>query len=126
MNPPISTEMKPVFHPDIDDIEAASVFAALADPTRLAIVLAMAEAEEFESRCSSFTDFGSPSLLTYHFNKLREAGVTRVRAAGTSRYVSLRRDDLDARFPGLLDSIIATARRDTSLPRIPEGKLIAL
>lgn len=118
--------MKPVFHPDIEDIEAASVFAALADPTRLAIVLAMADAEEFESRCSSFTDFGSPSLLTYHFAKLREAGVTRVRVAGTSRYVSLRRDDLDARFPGLLDSIIASARRDPSLPRLPEDKLIPL
>lgn len=118
--------MKPVFHPDIDDIEAASVFAALADPTRLAIVLAMADAQEFESRCSNFTDFGSPSLLTYHFAKLREAGVTRVRAEGTSRYVSLRRDDLDARFPGLLDSIIAAARRDRSLPRIPEDKLIPL
>lgn len=118
--------MKPVFHPDMDDVEAAAVFAALADPTRLAIVLAMADAEEFESRCSSFTDFGSPSLLTYHFAKLREAGVTQVRAEGTSRYVSLRREELDERFPGLLDSIIAAARRDPSLPRIPEGRLIAL
>jgi hypothetical protein len=26
---------------------------------------------------------------------------------GTARYLSLRRDDLDARFPGLLDAVLA-------------------
>lgn len=116
--------MKPIFHPDMESIDAATVFAALADPTRLAIVLALADTEEFEARCGAFTDFASPSLLAYHFAKLREAGITRARAEGTSRFISLRREELDARFPGLLDSIIATARRDTSLPRIAEGKLI--
>ncbi len=38
---------------------------------------------------------------------LREAGVTRTRVDGTQRYIALRRDDLEARFPGLLDSILA-------------------
>ncbi|MGO4735323.1 ArsR/SmtB family transcription factor [Bosea sp. 2KB_26] len=117
--------MKPIFHPDMEGIDAATVFGALADPTRLAIVLALADAEEFEARCGSFTDFASPSLLAYHFAKLREAGITRARAEGTSRFISLRREELEGRFPGLLDSIIATARRDPSLPRFSEDKLLA-
>jgi hypothetical protein len=41
---------------------------------------------------------------------LREAGVTRTEISGTSRLISLRRDDLDQRFPGLLDSILASAK----------------
>ncbi len=111
--------MKPVFHPDIDDIAAADVFAALADPIRLGILVALADVPEVEkARCNSFTEFASPSLLSYHFAKLREAGITRFRVEGTSRYLSIRREDLDRRFPGLLDSVLETARRDPNLPRL--------
>jgi hypothetical protein len=39
--------------------------------------------------------------------KLREAGVVRVVPDGTRRIISLRHADLDQRFPGLLDSILA-------------------
>ena len=111
--------MKPVFHPDMDAVEPAAVFAALADPIRLGIVVALADGTEVEARCGSFNGLASPSLLTYHFTKLREAGVTRVRVEGTSRLISLRREEFDRRFPGLLDSVIAAARRDSNLPRIP-------
>lgn len=116
--------MKPVFHPDIDDVAPADVFAALADPIRLAILVALADVPEVEkARCGSFTEFGSPSLLSYHFAKLREAGITRFRVEGTSRYLSIRREELDRRFPGLLDSVLATARRDPNLPRLSTGPL---
>ncbi|MCW2972004.1 MAG: transcriptional regulator, ArsR family, partial [Thermoleophilia bacterium] len=47
------------------------------------------------------------STASYHLRLLREAGVTRTRAEGTTRYMSLRRADLDARFPGLVDAMIA-------------------
>lgn len=115
--------MKPLFHPDMDKVEPTAVFAALADPIRLGILVALADGEEVEARCGAFCDLGSPSLLTYHFAKLREAGVTRARVEGTSRFISLRRDEFDRRFPGLLDSVIAAARRDPSLPRIADGAL---
>jgi DNA-binding transcriptional ArsR family regulator len=117
--------MKSVFHPDMDSVEPASVFAALADPIRLGIVVALADSEEVEARCGSFCTLGSPSLLTYHFTKLREAGVTRVRVEGTTRLISLRRAEFEARFPGLLDSVIETARRDPNLPRLINGQLLA-
>jgi hypothetical protein len=32
--------------------------------------------------------------------------VTHTRLEGTHRYVALRRDDLEARFPGLLEAIL--------------------
>ncbi|MNW16616.1 hypothetical protein D3C71_2155210 [compost metagenome] len=51
----------------------------------------------------------SKSNLTYHVAKLREAGVVNVRPEGTKRRVTLRRDDLDDRFPGFLDTVIASA-----------------
>lgn len=116
--------MKPVFHPDMDKVEPAAVFAALADPIRLGILVALADSEEVEARCGAFYDLASPSLLTYHFAKLREAGVTRVRVEGTSRFISLRRDEFDQRFPGLLDSAIAAARCDPGVPRIADGQLL--
>jgi DNA-binding transcriptional ArsR family regulator len=47
------------------------------------------------------------STLTHHFRVLREAGVIEQREEGTARLNSLRRDDLDRRFPGLLDAILA-------------------
>ena len=46
------------------------------------------------------------STGSYHLRLLREAGVTRTRADGTQRLISLRRDDLEARFPGLVDVLI--------------------
>ena len=113
--------MKPVFHPDIEDVAPADVFGALADPIRLGILVALADVNEVDkARCSHFTAFASPSLLSYHFAKLREAGITHMRVEGTSRYLSIRRADLDRRFPGLLDSVIEAAQRDPSLPRVPE------
>ncbi len=47
------------------------------------------------------------STCTHHFKVLREAGVIRQRLEGTTKLSSLRRADLDARFPGLLDAVIA-------------------
>ena len=114
--------MKPVFHPDIEDVAPADVFAALADPIRLGILVALADVSEVDkARCSHFIEFASPSLLSYHFAKLREAGITRMRVEGTSRYLSIRREEMDQRFPGLIASVIETARRDPNLPRLSKS-----
>ena len=106
----MSLIMRYLPHPDREQIELPAVLEALSDPTRLAIVVELArQAEEWEARCGTFGHLGSKTNLTYHFAKLRAAGITHARAEGTSRFISLRRDDLDSRFPGLLDSIIAAA-----------------
>lgn len=97
-------------HPDPDQIELPLVLTALGDPTRLAIINHLAANEDCGLTCGQFTNLASKTAITYHVGKLREAGVVNVRPEGTRRIVTLRRADLDARFPGFLDSIIAGAR----------------
>lgn len=112
-------------HPPSDQIELAAVLEALSDPTRLAIVVHLADQKaEWEARCGEFLHLGSKTNLTYHFAKLRAAGVTHARAEGTSRFISLRREDLDARFPGLLDTVIKAARSAARKPKPASGPAV--
>jgi DNA-binding transcriptional ArsR family regulator len=96
-------------HPSVDQIELANVLAVLGDQTRLAVVGYLALNEGIAVNCGQFLDLGSKTNLSYHLAKLREAGITRTEVRGTNRLISLRRADLDSRFPGLLDSVIAAA-----------------
>ena len=97
-------------HPETEQITFATVLTALGDETRLAIIGHLARNEENAMTCGQFLDLGSKTSLSYHLAKLREAGVVHVRPEGTKRLVTLRRADLDARFPGFLDSLVATTR----------------
>ncbi|HVG46945.1 MAG TPA: helix-turn-helix domain-containing protein [Rubellimicrobium sp.] len=105
-----------LLHPSPDQITLPVVLAALGDETRLAIVGCLARCHAPDGMvCGQFGGLTSKTNLTYHVAKLREAGVVWVRPEGTRRYISLRRDDLDARFPGFLDSVIAST---ADLPRV--------
>ena len=90
-------------HPSVDQISLANVLAALGDQTRLAIVGYLLCNEGSAINCGRFLDLGSKTNISYHLAKLREAGITRTEIRGTSRLISLRRADLDSRFPGLLE-----------------------
>jgi DNA-binding transcriptional ArsR family regulator len=94
-------------HPRRDELELAAVLHALSDPVRLRIVAGLAR--EGGRTCGSFALPVTKSTCTHHFRVLREAGVIAQRSAGTARINTLRRDDLDARFPGVLDTIIEAA-----------------
>ena len=59
--------------------------------------------------CSSIAVPVSKSTSSHHFKVLREAGIVRAREEGTRRFYRLRRDELEQRFPGLLDSILVAA-----------------
>lgn len=96
--------MRELHHPDIQEIPVSHVLHALSDPVRLKIVRIVAEMGE---RCCGNCGIPMPKpSLSHHFKVLREAGVIQVRLEGTQRCISLRRADLDARFPGLLDCVI--------------------
>ncbi len=110
---------KPPYHPETAQIDLSAVLDALSDPLRRAIVLHLAEIGE--DRCSGLDHLAGKTNLTYHYARLREAGVTRTRLEGPYRFLSLRREDLARRFPGLLDTVIACARREAA-----EGKLAPL
>jgi DNA-binding transcriptional ArsR family regulator len=91
-------------HPASDEIELPAVLHALSDPVRLLIVKTVADGREWT--CNSFELPVSKSTCTHHFRVLREAGVIRQRVDGTTKLNSLRREDLDARFPGLIEAVL--------------------
>ena len=96
-------------HPADDELELAAVLHALSDPMRLRIVVGLATSDH--RPCGSFDLPVTKSTCTHHFRVLREAGVIRQRLEGTTRLNSLRRDELEQRFPGLLDSVLRAAGR---------------
>ena len=94
-------------HPPVEELELAAVLHALSDPIRLKIVSGLAGG--VPRTCKSFDLPVTKSTCTHHFKVLREAGVIRQRLEGTTRLSTLRRDDLEQRFPGLLDSVLGAA-----------------
>src|SRR6266487_594821 len=95
-----------IAHPERAEIELAGVLHALSDPMRLRIVAVLARGESGLT-CGSIDLPVTKSTCTHHFKVLREAGVIRQRQEGTRRVNTLRRDDLEARFPGLLATILS-------------------
>lgn len=83
------------------------LLGALSDPTRLGIVRVLSDGAErgWGQLCAPV----AKSTLSHHLKVLREAGVTRTRQDGTRCFVTLRRDSLDARFPGLLPALLSAA-----------------
>jgi DNA-binding transcriptional ArsR family regulator len=98
--------------PATEEMTLAAVLAALSDPARVAILRELAA--RGESSCGTFELGISKATRSHHFKVLREAGLTHTRAEGTHRFVSLRRDEVDARFPGLLGAVLAAAEREVA------------
>jgi DNA-binding transcriptional ArsR family regulator len=96
-------------HPEPQEIELPAVLHALSDPHRLEIVRKLAGDTE-PRPCGTMSLGLSKSTMTHHFRTLREAGVIEQRRQGTTKLTSLRREDLDARFPGLLDAVLSSDR----------------
>jgi DNA-binding transcriptional ArsR family regulator len=96
--------MREPHHPPASELELASVLHALSDPARLAIVRHLSSG--YECSCGGFDLSLSKATLSHHYRVLREAGVVKTRPDGRRRYLSLRKTDLDARFPGLLEAVL--------------------
>jgi len=97
-----------LYHPLSEDLELPKVLHALSDPARLQIVREL-DVDPTPRPCGSFDLGVTKSTCTHHFRVLREAGVVTQEQQGTSKLTSLRREDLDARFPGLLDAVLDAA-----------------
>jgi DNA-binding transcriptional ArsR family regulator len=100
---------EPSVHPARDELELGAVLHALSDPVRLMIVAELARSEG-EFTCGSFALPVTKSTCTHHFKVLREAGLIQQRPQGTTRLNRLRYEDLEARFPGLLHTILQAAQ----------------
>jgi DNA-binding transcriptional ArsR family regulator len=104
----VSVLIDDLAQPATEELDLTTVLAALADPGRLLTIRVLDR--EGESCCSTLREAAgldcTKSTMSHHLKVLREAGLTRTRVDGVRRYVSLRREDVDDRFPGLLDAVI--------------------
>lgn len=104
------------------EFDLPTVLAALADRGRLELVRTLDAAGE--QCCGKVGELAGltvgKSTLSHHLRVLRESGITRARAEGTHRFVSLRRAELDAAFPRLLDAVLSADRPDGDATAAPQ------
>ena len=98
--------MRPISHPDTNQITLAEVLYALGDPVRLKIVKTIAQNGEQACR-SCGGDEIAKSTLSHHFKILRESGIIHTEKMGTQHLNSLRVDELETEFPGVLAAVLA-------------------
>ena len=96
--------MKPLYHPNPNQITLVGVLYALGDPVRLEIVKLLATGGEHA--CSAVDCDLAKSTVSHHFKILRESGVIYSRKSGTQHLNSLRREELEQLFPGVLESVL--------------------
>jgi DNA-binding transcriptional ArsR family regulator len=99
--------VRTIHHPSIQEVDLSDVLHALSDPVRLNIVRHLAEHPN--QTCGALDNGLAKSTLSHHLKVLRESGLTQTEVDGTQRLVSLRVDELEVRFPGLLDSVLQAA-----------------
>ncbi|WP_429499596.1 ArsR/SmtB family transcription factor [Robbsia andropogonis] len=92
-------------HPALEDVVLERLFDALSDPVRLEIVRELAKVRE--ASCAALEGGRPKSTMSHHFRILREGGLVRTDVMGTTHHNSLRREELDARFPGLMAVILS-------------------
>jgi len=95
---------------DLDGVELLTILQALSDPVRLEIVRQLAACGDADGlACYQLELAVTKSTASHHLKTLLQAGITTEREEGTRKYLALRRDELEARFPGLLDSVLRAA-----------------
>ncbi|WP_373288986.1 ArsR/SmtB family transcription factor [Aureimonas endophytica] len=100
--------MPSFMHPPAEALELHHVLSALADPTRLQIVRELHRAGNGLNCMNAAAPFCRvpKSTLSGHFRVLRESGIVTTTKRGVENINVLRYDDLEARFPGLLPTIL--------------------
>jgi DNA-binding transcriptional ArsR family regulator len=89
------------------DVQLVDVLSALADPTRLAISRALADGKPHSKNEPDWDFDCTKATLAYHYKTLREAGVTLTIVNGRTHDIQLRRDELNSKFPGVIDAILS-------------------
>ncbi len=96
--------MKPYIHPEPRDVSLPAVMQALSDPCRIEILRALMEGGELA--CGDVPLDVSKATRSHHFAVLREAGLVLTRTEGTRCMTSVRTEEVEERFPGLLELVL--------------------
>lgn len=106
------------YHPAPEEMSLAGVMHALSDPVRLKLVLVLQQGgDELGCKALQAEVPVVKSTLSHHIRTLREAGIARVRTQGTQSFISLRLEELEGRFPGIMPAVIqAAAEQGSTLP----------
>ena len=97
-----------MLHPRTEEIDLAGVLYALGDPVRLKIIETILAADN-QLNCTMAAQQHAEmakSTLSNHFRILREKGIIHMTKKGVENINSVRCADLEARFPGLLNTIM--------------------
>ena len=113
--------MKTIFHPPKEDISLFTILYAMSEPLRFQIVEQLSNGEELTCGAFKLDSSRGKSTMTHHFKVLRDAGLIQTRIDGREHYTSLRKEDIEKRFPGLLN-VLMTAFK---LAPIKNGNLIS-
>ena len=97
--------MKPYTHPELADVTLPTVMQALSDPCRIEILRALLDAGELA--CGDIPLDISKATVSHHFAVLREAGLIQTRTEGTRCLSTVREEELQKRFPGLLGLVLS-------------------
>lgn len=87
------------YHPPREALQLTDVLVALGNPIRMQVLRQLARGA---CACGAIHTGVTKSTMTHHWRVLREAGVITQTPIGREIRICLRRDDLEARFPGLL------------------------
>jgi DNA-binding transcriptional ArsR family regulator len=101
--------MRPLHHPQAEAISLVGVLYALGDPVRLRIVQRLSIVEELacgELACLDLSCSIPKSTMSHHLKILRESGLLLTRKEGTQLINTLRKNDIDRLFPGLLAVVL--------------------
>lgn len=100
--------------PSIDSLDLSVILSALADPARRAIA---ARVYDDPATCNAagaklwVDELGlSAPTISHHYRVLRESGITRTTQEGRVKTIVVRADDLESRFPGLLNAVLGVSK----------------
>jgi DNA-binding transcriptional ArsR family regulator len=121
-------DVRPLFHPSIEDITVEGVLHALSDPVRVAIFTDIV-AQDCSQNCSMFLNVSDKAIpkstLSQHFRALREAGLIRGERRGVEMHNTSRCTEIEQRFPGLIQAIVnahAIQSKDEARAKKPSVK----
>jgi len=102
--------MRQIKHPTIEQVELTDIMYALADPTRLEIVVMLARAGK-KLTCGEINLNRPKSSMSHHFKILRSAGLVETLIEGTEHMNSLRLEEVESKYPGVLNAVLKAAAK---------------